>query len=179
MKSLYNLKYEILNLKNLDIAFKIQKETWPDDPDYNGLYEKATNTKDDNCFFLVYDKNTLIGITGIEIYDKYSDTVWLDWFTILPEYRRKGYGEKVLLDTINYCKKLNRFSFFRLDTTYYKNRPALFLYDKIMHLREDYTIEDTKDCKNNFLIYTYCLNGELKPWNNKFLGLRSFYDKLK
>lgn len=48
-----------------------------------------------------------------------------------------------------------------------------------MHLREDYTIEDTKDCKTNFLIYTYCLKGELKPWNNKFLGLRNFYDKLK
>ena len=112
MKSLYNLKYEILNLKDLDIAFKIQKETWPDDPDYNDLYDKATNTKDDNCFFLVYDKNTLIGITGIEIYDKYPDTVWLVWFAILPEYRRIGYGEKVLLDTINYCKKIKQIFFF-------------------------------------------------------------------
>jgi GNAT superfamily N-acetyltransferase len=44
--------------------------------------------------FLVYDKDVLIGITGIDVDDKYSDTIWLDWFTILPEYRRKGYGKK-------------------------------------------------------------------------------------
>lgn len=51
MESLYNLKYKILNLENLDIAFKIQKETWPDDSDYRDLYDKATNPKDNNCFF--------------------------------------------------------------------------------------------------------------------------------
>lgn len=51
MESLYNLKYEILNLENLDVAFKIQKETWPDDPNYEDLYDKAINAEDDNCFF--------------------------------------------------------------------------------------------------------------------------------
>lgn len=39
--------------------------------------------------------------------------------TVLPEYRRKGYGKKVLLDTIHYCKKLNKYNYFRVDTTYY------------------------------------------------------------
>lgn len=51
MESLYDLKYEILNLKNLDVAFWIQKETWPDDPDYDDLYDKAIHTEKDNCFF--------------------------------------------------------------------------------------------------------------------------------
>lgn len=51
MESLYNLKYELLNLKNLDVAFKIQKEIWPDDPDYEDLFDKATKTETDNCFF--------------------------------------------------------------------------------------------------------------------------------
>lgn len=78
MDSVYNLKYEKLNLKNLNIAFKIQKETWPEDPDYAGLYYKATNPKDNNCFFLVYDENTLIGITGVDVYDVYPNTIWLD-----------------------------------------------------------------------------------------------------
>lgn len=78
MESLYNLKYEILNLKNLDIAFKIQKETWLDDPDYEDLYDKVINTRADNCFFLVYDKEVLVGITGVDIYDKYPETMWLD-----------------------------------------------------------------------------------------------------
>jgi len=95
MDFLYNLKYEIFNLKNLDVAFKIQKQTWPDDPDYVDLYNKVINSKDDNYFFLVYDKNILVGITGVDVYDKYPNTIWLDWFTILPEHRRKGYREKV------------------------------------------------------------------------------------
>ncbi len=95
MDFLYNLKYEIFNLKNLDVAFKIQKQTWPDDPDYADLYNKVINSKDDNYFFLVYDKNILVGITGVDVYDKYPNTIWLDWFTILPEHRRKGYREKV------------------------------------------------------------------------------------
>lgn len=50
---------------------KIQREIWPDDPDYEDLYNKATNAKDDNCFFLVYDRNTLVGITNVDVWDKY------------------------------------------------------------------------------------------------------------
>ena len=152
MDSLYNLKYEMLNLKNLNVAFKIQKQTWPDDPDYDDLYDKAINSKDDNCFFLVYDNETLVGITGVDVYAEYPSTIWLDWFAILPEHRKKGYGKKVLLDTIYCCKNLNKYDCFRIDTTYYENRPALILYDKVMQLKEDYTIEDTENYKNNFII---------------------------
>ncbi len=177
MESLYNLKYELLNLKNLDVAFKIQKEIWPDDPDYEDLFDKATKTETDNCFFLVYDKETLVGITGVDVYEEYPDTIWLDWFAILPEHRRKGYGRKVLLDTIEYCKNLNKYDYFRLDTTYYENRPALILYDQVMQLKEDYTIEDTVDYKNYFIIYSYSLCDKLEPWNNRYLGLRDYYDK--
>lgn len=94
MISLYGLKYVELNLSNLDIAYKIQKETWPKDPDFGDLYDKAINSKKDNAFFFVYDKNNLIGITGVDVLDEYPDTIWLDWFTILDKYRRRGYGFK-------------------------------------------------------------------------------------
>jgi len=179
MNSLYGLKYETLNRNNLDLAYKIQSTTWKDDPDYEDLYDKATNPKDDNCFFLVYDKDTLVGITGVDVFRQYCETIWLDWFTVLPEHRQKGYGKKILLDTIEYCKQLERFDFFRIEITYYHNRPALFLYDKVMQLRENYTVEDTEDRKNNTIIYSYSLNGKLDPWNNKYLGLREYYDHLK
>ncbi len=179
MKSLYGLKYITINLNNLNIAYEIQKSTWPDDPNYDDLYDKAINTKDDNCFFLVYDNKTLIGITGVDVFREYPDTIWLDWFTILPEYRKKGYGKKVLLDTILYCKNLNKYDVFRVEITSYENRPALFLYDKIMQMKENYTIEDTDTIKNNTIIYSYSLNGKLKLWNNKYLGLREYYDNLK
>lgn len=178
MESKYNLTYKVVNINNLDIAFNIQKNTWPDDIDYNDLYDKATNIKEDNCMFLVYDNNILIGLTGVDIFDEYPDTIWLDWFTVLEKFRKKGYGKKILLDTINYCKNLKKYNSFRVETTYYENRPALFLYDKVMTLKEDYTVEDTKEKKNYTLIYSYSLNGELDLWNNRFLGLRKYYDNL-
>lgn len=179
MESLYGLKYIIVNSNNLEIAFKIQKETWPDAVDYDDLQDKAVNTKNDNCIFLVYDKEKLIGITGVDVYRQYPESAWLDWLVILPEYRKRGYGEKVLLDTIQYCKKLNKFDAFRIEVTYYENRPALFLYDKVMQLREEYTIEDTDIIKRNTIIYSYSLNGKLEAWNNKYLGLTEYYNNLK
>ena len=178
MKSKYNLTYVQINKDTIDIAFDIQKSIWKEDPDYNDLYDKAVHPLDDNCFFLVYDQEKLIGITGVDVYREYPDTIWLDWFAILPQFRKMGYGKKVLLDTINYCKRLKRYKSFRIDTTYYKDRPALFLYDKVMHYKEKYTKEDTKDDKMQTLIYTYTLNGELEPWDNKYLGLREYYNSL-
>ena len=177
MKSSYNLEYKIVNLDNFNITFNIQKNIWPDDVDYDDIYDKATNTKEDNCLFLVYDNNILIGLTGVDVFEEYPDTIWLDWLAVLPEHRRKGYGEKILKDTIEYCTCLNKFKSFRVETTYYENRPALFLYDKIMQLKEEYTIED-KDKKHNTLIYSYPLDGKLEPWNNRYLGLREYYDNL-
>ena len=48
-----------------------------------------------------------------------------------------------------------------------------------MQAKEDYTIEDTNDLKTETLIYTYPLYGELELWNNKYLGLREYYNSLK
>lgn len=179
MLSRFGLKYVPINLENLDIAYKIQKQQWPKDPDYNDLYDKAINTTENNIEFLVYNEQILIGITGVDVIDEFKESIWLDWFTILPEYRRKGFGKKVLLDIIEYCKSLNKYKNFRVDTTYYEDKSALFLYDKIMDLREDYTKEDTEKCKNEFLIYTKGLAGKPEPWNNRYLGLKEYYEQCK
>ena len=171
------LNYKKINKDNIDIAYNIQKNIWPEDPDYNDFLDKIKNPSDDNISWLVYNNGKIIGITGVYVEDIDNESIWLDWFAILPEYRRKGYGRKVLLDTIDYCKKLNRFLYFRIDTTYYKNRPVLFLYDKVMDLCEKYTIEDSADKKHGYLIYTYGLKGKVKPWNNRYLGLSKYYDE--
>lgn len=165
------MRYEEINFDNIELAFNIQKHIWPKDPDYESFYDKVINKSDDNISWLVYIDDNIIGITGIYTEEIDKDSIWLEWFTILPKYRRKGYGEKVLLDTINYCKNLNRYKYFRLHTTYYKDRPALFLYDKIMDFKEKYTVEDTIDVENNYLIYTYILTGKKKFWANRYLGI--------
>lgn len=179
MESRYNLKYIQVNSENLKKAYEMQKEIWPDDPDYKGLYDRAINPSPENCSYLVYYQEELIGITGTDFYPEYPDTIWMDWFAVLPQYRKQGFGKKILLDTINFCKNLNKYNYFRLDTTYYENRPALFLYDKIMHYKEKYTAEDTVTTKNEFLIYTYSFIGKIESWDNKYLGLRKYYDDCK
>lgn len=83
----------------------------------------------DTCF-LIYFGNDWIGITGTYIEDYDSETLWLDWFGILLEYHGNGLGEAFLLDTIHYCQSFKEFKYFRLDTTYYENRPAIGFYDK-------------------------------------------------
>lgn len=177
MKSQFNLKYVKVDKNNFSIAYELQSQIWPEDPDYEGLYDRAIHPSPENCSFLVYDKEKLIGITGTDFYSEYPDTIWMDWFAVLPEYRCQGYGKKILLDTINFCKNLNKYNYFRLDTTKYESIPALHLYDKIMHYKEEYTKEDTEERKNEFLIYTYSFTDHLEPWNNRHLGLRKYYDQ--
>ncbi len=179
MLSQFGLKYKPVNLENLDLAYNIQKEEWPDESDYRDLYDKAINTKNDNIEFLIYNDEILIGIVGVDVVKNYNDSIWLNWFTILPNYRKFGFGKKVLIDIIDYCKKINKYDYFRIDTTYHKEKPALFLYDKIMELKEKYTIEDTDSYKNNFLIYSYGLKKKVTPWNNKYLGLKKYYNNCK
>lgn len=47
-----------------------------------------------------------------------------------------------------------------------------------MQFKEDYTIEDTDTIKNQTLIYSYLLKGKLELWNNRYLGLREYYDNI-
>lgn len=170
-----NIYYRKITKNNIDIAYSIQKRIWPESPDYDIFLNKINNPSDDFISWLVYHNNDIIGITGVYVEDLDNETIWLDWFAILPQYRKKGYGRKVLLDTIDYCKKLKKYSYFRIDTTYYENRPALFLYDEIMDLCENYTAENTDDQNYKYLIYTYSLHGKIKPWNNRYLGLNKYY----
>lgn len=173
-----NITYKKVTLENYEVAFDIQKTLWPSDPDYNDFLNKALHPDDDNVSFIVYLENIPIGITGVYTEEIDKKTIWLDWYGILHKYRKKGIGKQVLLDTIAYCKKLQKYDYFRLDTTYYPHRPAIYLYDSIMTFKEKHTIEDT-DIKHNYLIYTYCFSNKKKLWNNRYLGLTKYYDSLK
>lgn len=176
-----NIRYVSLDAKNIDLAFDIQKTIWEDDPDYNCFVNKLhSNNQYDTCF-IVYLNEKPIGITGTYTEDIDDESIWLDWYGILPQYRGNKLGETILIDTISYCKNYNKFKYFRLDTTYYEGRIAINLYDKIMDLREEYTVEDTETINHNWLIYTYILDNtnDIKPWNNKYLGLDKYYKNCK
>ena len=172
------LKYIQVTNENLEIAYNIQKRQWKSEPDKQNFLNKASNAKEDNISFIVYYKNTPIGITGVYTEDIDKDSIWLDWFCVEPEYRKKGLGEQILRDTIEYAKGLERFLYFRVETTYWEGRPAVSLYDKVMNIKEEYTVENEKT-DNPTLIYTYNFTDKAENWNNRYLGLNEYYTKLK
>ena len=169
------IKYiQVIN-ENIDIAYDIQKNVWKEEPDKQNFIEKANNDKDDYIAFIAYYKDIPIGITGVYTEDIDKNSIWLDWFCVKQEYRNRGFGEQILRDTIQYAKSLDRFLYFRAETTYWKDRPAVALYDKVMPLKEFYTAENS----DNTLIYTYNFTNEKELWNNKYLDLNNYYSNLK
>ena len=171
-----DIRYIQITNKNIDIAYNIQKNEWENEPDKQNFIDKANNIKKDNVSFIVYFKETPIGITGVYTEDIDKDSIWLDWFCVIPEYRRMGFGEQILKDTIEYARTLGKFLYFRLDTNYWKGRPAISLYDKIMHIKEEYT-EENKNVDKPTLIYTYNFTDKTELWNNRYLELSDYYDK--
>lgn len=172
------LRYERMTTATLALALELRREGWPNEEikkDY--FWELGENFDEANQIWLVYYGEELVGLTGIYTFDEDEsgwdnlESVWMDWFMIKTEYRRRGFGKKVLLDTIEYCRSLGRFKYFRLDTIFWEGRPALKLYDNVMGLREKYTREVVKN-GDYYLVYSYALNGgEIKPWNNQLLSL--------
>ncbi len=173
------LTYQKVDVTNLNIALAIIRRIWPnEEPDADYLAKPLQPKDVGNISWLVYHNDNLVGLTGVFTFDSdepgydQGESLWMDWFAILPEFRRQHFGRQVLLDTINYAKRLQQYKYFRIDTTYFPGRPAVSLYDQAMPLREEYTAEDTPDKKQHYLIYSCSLDGSpIKPWNNRFLAI--------
>ncbi len=173
------LTYKKVDKNNLQFALSVQHRVWPnEDVDEDYLAKPLYPEDDSNVSWLVYHDDKIVGLTGVFTFDPdepgydQGETIWMDWFAILPEFRRHHFGVQVLQDTIEYCRQLERFKYFRLDTTYFPGRPAVLLYDKVMSLREEYVAEDTQSKKQNYLIYSCSLSGSpIKPWDNRFLAI--------
>ena len=63
--------------------------------------------KDSKChYYLIYDNNICVGITGIYAYEKDNINAWLGFFGIKEEFRNKGYGKFALELTEEYAKDM-------------------------------------------------------------------------
>ena len=175
------LNFVKVSKDNFLIAYEIQKNEWPHEPDLADFKNKASSNDPKNINFLVYLNETPIGITGVYTTPESKDSLWLNWYTIKPEFRGLGYGRQILRDTINYASKFNDIFYFRADTNLMRNRPSSMLYIEEMDIIEKYTIEDTNEKQNGWYICTKRLkdNVPLKCWNNINLHLRAHYDELE
>lgn len=172
------LNYVPIAKDNIDLAAKIQQEIFPEE----SAYEHYKWTIEQNCiyqkYYLVYDENKIIGITGHYTNEPLEETnsLWLGWYGVLAKKRNQGYGTKILKDTIEFAKQLSNkypIKYFRLYTDQKENKEALSIYDKYMDIKEMYQNPEDINYNGNCIIYSKSLTQEqVTKWDNKFLNLK-------
>ena len=171
------MKLNLVNFKNYKKAIEIQKEIFPDEDgtlnilaslDRDLFMKKTGMFYDDDYvkYYLAFINDESIGITGI--YRFQLDEAWLAWFGILPIHEHKGYGEKLLRETMKMAKEQG-YTILRLYTDKVKNAKAIRLYEKLGFVGEKYSAEKVDyDC----WIYSINLyNDKVTLWDNKNLNL--------
>lgn len=164
------LRLELITKDNIDIAIKIENKIFPLYNAKNNYYDSLENDRVN--FFLVYDNDIIVGISGVYSYKEDHDNAWLGFFGIKEEYRNKKYGKKTLLLSEEYAKKLN-FKFMRLLTDKFDNDYAIEFYERNGYTFEDYD-SDLEPLKEKFkvVIGSKAL-GDIEPdkWDNRFINL--------
>ncbi len=171
------MEFVLVDFTNYKKAIEIQNIIFPnEDGTINilasldrELFIKKTGidyVEDNVKYYIVYDNNEEVGITGLYNYDSIS--AWLAWFGVLPDKRRKSYGKRILEKTMKLAKQKG-FKTMRLYTDAIENADAIKLYKKLGFVGEKYSAEELLyDC----YIYSKSLNDEkVDLWNNKLLGL--------
>ena len=108
------------------------KYTYNDDLKYDTEYAKIygifkANLMENNknySSYLIYDEGKLIGLLDIYIF---MDSAFIENYSILEEYRLKGYGKSLFMGMINDLKKKNIYDIF-LDADYYDT--PIKMYEK-------------------------------------------------
>ncbi len=162
-----DIRYIPIDETNVLLATSIQLEIFPDMCGY-GSFVKAMQCGDP--YFIVYLDDTPIGTTGLYTDPDISDsgTIWLGWYGILAPYRGRGIGKTVLLDTI--AEAVSRgYTTFRLYTSALLCEAACKLYDSVMDIGEEYTLEERHLQRR---VYSKSLTGgKADAWHDRPLRL--------
>ena len=167
------LEYELIDKTNIKLVTSIQYTIFPDACAYlHYKYSIDTNYKDD-IYYIAKHNNIPVGITGLYTHNEIdNESIWLGWFGVLTEFRSKGIGKQILLDTIEKAKQYDK-KYFRLYTNDNGMSSARPLYRSVMQLYEKYNNTDDYNYNGNCLIYTYSLcNEPPKKWNDKFAYIK-------
>lgn len=167
--------------ENVILATEFQSSIFQEECGYGSFMYSIKKDSDYFLYYLAYDNENLIGITGIYSFEKVEETnsLWLGWFGVSPIYRGKGYGKALLKQTIDmvkgYAKKDPRIKYFRLYTSSRDNPVACEMYRKVMDFEEKYECDGDFNYDGTCLIFTKCIckDCENPLWNDRFLNLSS------
>ena len=168
---------EPLTKDNIKEMARIQYEIFNDSKsvgylDYlKELKKKSTSVLPQDYLIKFYGHS--VGIIGIYQYKKYKKDVWLNWFGVLPEFRKRGIGTLALLEIIRIAKNLG-YENLRL-FSYRSHGKAHGIYRKNLEIEEEYlneldkeTLSKQGECK----IFSFSLDGKkVEPWNSKYIDL--------
>ena len=175
------LRYIELHKENIDLAIKIQNEIFPnEDASYN-YYEFINKIpyRKELIYWLVYDKNKLIGISGLYSILEYPEDAWLGWYGVIEKERNKGYGIKILED-FERISKQKGYKNIRLYTEE-ENKNAISVYKKFGMVCEKYKNKNEKyydSYLSNSLIFSKSLTNEkCELWNDKYIAISDNIEK--
>lgn len=173
------MDFKIVDFQNAKEAIDVQRKIFPSEDGLlnilasldRKLFIETTGLDyvDDHVkYFLAYMDNKAIGITGLYYYADHPEEMWIAWFGVLPECRRKGYATTILNWTIQKAIAANK-KVIRLYTDAQENVNAINLYTKLGFQGEKYLVEKLSyDC----YIYSKGLDKDFDiAWHNRNLGL--------
>lgn len=165
------LELKLITKENLDYAIRVQNEIFPE---YNGKnnYICSIENSSQSQFFLIFNKDKCVGVTGIYSYKNDKDNAWLGFFGIKEEFREKGFGKKALKLTEDYAKSLG-YKYMRLFTDRVDNDQAINFYKNLGYSFEDYNcdMEELKDEFDVVIGSKSLIDEEVPLWDNKFINL--------
>ena len=166
------IKHVRINQDNLNYALQISKEIFGN-TDCRQDYVDFINGENSKSYFLIYDGDNCIGVSGINHFGQDYTNAWLSWFGILPKLRRTELGSNALRLIDETARDLG-FRCMRCivsDDKIYEGSQSFFKCNG--YQREDYrTQKDPQSMRKNYYIFSKNLYPEpIDPWNNRTLNV--------
>lgn len=123
-------------------------------------------------YYLVYDDENVVGITGSYIVPEDPDSAFLGWFGVCPAMRRNHYGSKLLTLHEDQLRKLG-YKYSRLYTETNNNAATRTFYERNGYVGEDYNCAADYGVRpNTITVYSKPLSdAPLVAWNNRNMNL--------
>jgi GNAT superfamily N-acetyltransferase len=142
------LSYFPLSSENIDDAIRLVREVFPDDFDTDDSPEVAYRVSVDGeahkefitrhrldilkYFIVKNEEQKTIGVTGwYTVLDEPKDIIWLGWYCVSKEERRKGFGKEILEWTIDRARDMGYKRMRLYTTTHPGEATAQILYEKL------------------------------------------------